>query len=164
MSGPGNHSTTFPAGHRRAQRTENTNSGCAPALVAEQSPWDLGISSMRILGTVAIALPACNCATIFLQGRTAGRTPAHHSLLLGVGNMSLRYMSLAILLLLVIGVDAPAHATTHFVASTRTDSGACTRTAPCSSIAQAVANAFPNDTVVCVDTVSGSTLLCVPKT
>jgi hypothetical protein len=64
--------------------------------------------------------------------------------------MSLRYMSLAILLF-AVGVDAPAHAGSQYVASTGTDSAACTRTAPCQTITQAIFNAQPNDTIVCVD-------------
>jgi hypothetical protein len=71
--------------------------------------------------------------------------------------MSLRCISVAILLL-AVGVDAPAHAATHFVSSTGTDSGACIRTAPCASVSQALANAVPNDTIVCVDTVSSGSI------
>jgi Right handed beta helix region len=72
--------------------------------------------------------------------------------------MSLRYISLAISLIAVCAV-APAQAVTHFVASTGTDSGSCIRTAPCARISQALSNAQPNDTIVCVDAVAESSLL-----
>jgi hypothetical protein len=69
--------------------------------------------------------------------------------------MSLRYLSLAILPF-AIGIDAPAHAGTQFVASNGVNSASCTRTAPCATLSQALINAAPNDTIVCVDTVSSS--------
>jgi hypothetical protein len=64
--------------------------------------------------------------------------------------MSLRYMFLGILLF-AIGVAAPAHANSLFVASNGNDVGACTRTAPCLSIGAAINLAFPNDTIICLD-------------
>jgi hypothetical protein len=67
--------------------------------------------------------------------------------------MSLRYMFLGILLF-AIGVAAPAHANSLFVASNGNDVGACTRTAPCLSIGAAINLAFPNDTIICLDPVS----------
>jgi hypothetical protein len=60
----------------------------------------------------------------------------------------------AILLLFAVGVVAPAHATTHFVANAGTDSAACTSTAPCATISHAIVNAAPNDTIVCLDPIS----------
>ena len=71
--------------------------------------------------------------------------------------MSLRYTSLAISMIAICW-GGPACAGTHFVASTGTDSAACTRAAPCSTISQAVTNASPNDTVFCLDGVVGSAL------
>ena len=67
--------------------------------------------------------------------------------------MPLRYMFLGILLF-AIGVAAPAHANSLFVASNGNDAGACTRTAPCVSIGAAINLAFPNDTIICLDPVS----------
>ena len=72
--------------------------------------------------------------------------------------MSLRYRSLAISLLAVCW-GGPAWATTHFVASTGTNSASCTSTAPCLTISRAVSNAAPNDTVICVDPIWDATLL-----
>ena len=66
--------------------------------------------------------------------------------------MSLRYRSLAISLI-AICLGGPACATVHFVASTGADSFSCTGTAPCATLTQAVRNAAPNDTVICLDTV-----------
>ncbi|HEY5131575.1 MAG TPA: right-handed parallel beta-helix repeat-containing protein [Bradyrhizobium sp.] len=66
--------------------------------------------------------------------------------------MSLKYMFQAILFL-AIGVAAPAHAGTQFVASNGTDSVSCTRTAPCANLFQALLNASPNDTIICLDPV-----------
>ena len=76
--------------------------------------------------------------------------------------MSLRYMSLAILLPFAVCFVAPAHAYTHFVASNGTDSGLCQRTAPCASVNQALINATVNDTIVCVDT-TWTTSLSITK-
>jgi Right handed beta helix region len=58
-------------------------------------------------------------------------------------------------ILMAICAGAPAQATTHYVSSNGTDSISCFRTTPCASIAQALTNAAPNDTIVCVDVVSG---------
>jgi len=67
-------------------------------------------------------------------------------------------MFFAILLPLAVCVAAPAHAGSQFVASNGTNSGNCTRTAPCATLDQAVNNAGVNDTVFCVDGVVGSAL------
>jgi hypothetical protein len=60
-------------------------------------------------------------------------------------------MSLAIVLF-GVGVAAPVHAGSQFVASNGTDSANCARTAPCATVFAAIANAAPNDTIVCLDT------------
>lgn len=72
--------------------------------------------------------------------------------------MSLRYMFLVISLIAVCAVT-PAQAGSHFVASYGTDSASCLRTAPCARVAQALSNAQPNDTIVCLDAVAESSLL-----
>jgi hypothetical protein len=76
--------------------------------------------------------------------------------------MSLRYMSLAILLF-AVGVYPPAYAGQHYVASNGIDSASCNRGAPCATITQALANALPNDTIVCVGTVAAADALTITK-
>ena len=71
--------------------------------------------------------------------------------------MSLRSISVAILLLVAVCAGAPARAVSLYVASSGTDTITCgAATAPCFSLAQAVGKASVNDTIVCLDTVSGS--------
>src|SRR3954465_992270 len=72
--------------------------------------------------------------------------------------MSLRYIALAILLLVGMDVDTPAHAIYHYVANPGTNSAACTATAPCADIDTAINNASPNDTVICLTPVASFVL------
>jgi hypothetical protein len=65
--------------------------------------------------------------------------------------MSLRYMSLAILLF-ALGGSAPAFAGWHYVASFGDDGNNCQKATPCSSLEKALAVSSPNDTIVCLDT------------
>jgi hypothetical protein len=89
----------------------------------------------------------------YYDGRPRAR-PAHRSSYLEA-EMSLRYMSLAILLLIVVCFCAPAHAASFYVASSGVDTAACgAPSSPCFTVGQAVANAAVNDTIVCLDTVS----------
>jgi Right handed beta helix region len=100
----------------------------------------------------SVSSPALAVAFTGLHDDRPG-APAHRSLLWGVRNMSLRYMSLAISLIAAC-FGASAHATTFFVASNGSDAAACSQPAPCATIANALNNALPNDTIVCVDAVS----------
>jgi hypothetical protein len=75
----------------------------------------------------------------------------------GSWNMSLRYMSLAILLF-AVGVNAPAHGNTFFVASYGNDGNLCTKLSPCASIFTAVSKASANDTVICLDTTTSAAI------
>jgi hypothetical protein len=69
--------------------------------------------------------------------------------------MSLRCMSVAILLLIAGSFGAPAHAASLYVASNGTNTQTCGGlTSPCFNLGQAIANAAVNDTIVCLDTVS----------
>ena len=77
--------------------------------------------------------------------------------------MSLRYMSFAILLVLAVCVNAPAHAGYHYLASNGTDSINCSRTTPCAGVDQALANAVPNDTIVCLDAIVNLAGLTITK-
>ncbi len=66
--------------------------------------------------------------------------------------MVLRSVIFATLVLVAVCVAAATHAA-QFVASYGTDSAICTRTAPCATVAKALANAALNDTIVCVDSI-----------
>ena len=71
--------------------------------------------------------------------------------------MHLRSISLAVSLITVC-FGAPARATTFFVTSNGSDSAACTQAAPCATIAHALAVAAVNDTIFCVNGVTGPAL------
>lgn len=65
--------------------------------------------------------------------------------------MHLRFICPAFVVVIVLCVGTPARAGSQFLASNGTDSSSCTRTAPCQQVGQAILNAQPNDTIVCLD-------------
>src|SRR5258708_34552028 len=93
-----------------------------------------------------IAAPGAGIVTLEYCSR-------HRPIISGRRKMAMRYISLAIVLAVAVCVAAPAHAGYQYVASNGTDSSNCTRTAPCATVFAAIANAVPNDTIVCLNTV-----------